>query len=289
MPVRFTTLIDPADLANRIIEGADSLCIIDCRADLLDPDAGARAFAERHLPGARFLDLAQDLSGPKTGATGRHPLPDRDVFAARLAALGIHAHTQVVAYDAHGGSYAARLWWLLRWLGHADVAVLDGGFQAWEAHGGLVEFSEPRAATPGDFTPRAALTGTIDAAAILADIGRGEWLVVDARAPERFRGDEEPIDPVGGHIPGARNRFFKNNLDPNGRFKPAAALREEFTTLLGARPATQAVMQCGSGVTACHNLLALEVAGLEGAVLYPGSWSEWTADRSRPVAAGSAA
>ncbi|MCY0387690.1 sulfurtransferase [Robbsia sp. Bb-Pol-6] len=288
MPVRHTTLIDPATLATRIIEGADSLCIIDCRADLLDPEAGARAFAERHLPGARFLDLAQDLSGSKTGTNGRHPLPDRDALAARLAALGVQHHTQIVAYDAHGGSYAARLWWLLRWLGHADVAVLDGGFQAWEAEGGLVEFSEPRPATPGDFAPRAPLVGTIDAAAILADIGRGAWQVVDARAPERFRGDEEPIDPVGGHIPGARNRFFKDNLDAEGRFKPAAALREEFAALLGARPATQTVMQCGSGVTACHNLLALEVAGLGGAVLYPGSWSEWTADPARPVATGPA-
>lgn len=284
----FTTLIDSPSLAARIVDDAASLCIIDCRADLSDPSAGARAFAERHLPGARHLDLEQDLSGPKTGSNGRHPLPEREVLAAKLARMGVNTATQVVVYDAHGGMYAARLWWLLRWLGHDAVAVLDGGFPAWEASGGLVEFSPPRVATPGDFVARDPLVDTVDADAVLANIGSKARFVVDARAPDRYRGENEDRDPVAGHIPGAGNRFFKDNLDSDGRFKSPEVLKAEWQAILSTTPATEAVMQCGSGVTACHNLLALEIAGLNGATLYPGSWSEWVADRTRPVATGEA-
>lgn len=290
MSARYTTLITPRALAARIVEDAASLCIFDCRADLIDLDAGARAFAERHIPGARFLDLATDLSGPKTGTNGRHPLPERDILAATLAANGVNTGTQIVAYDAHGGMYAARLWWLLRWLGHDAVAVLDGGFPAWEAGGGLVEFSAPRPAVRGDFTAQTPLVETVDAQWISGNIdgvdGQARKQVVDARAPDRYRGENETIDPVGGHIPGAKNRFFKDNLDATGQFKSPEALRAEFAAVLGAVAASDAIMQCGSGVTACHNLLALEVAGLSGAALYPGSWSEWVSDASRPVATG---
>lgn len=282
----YTTLISAQALAARIVDDAASLCIVDCRADLSDPTAGARSFAERHLPGARFLDLEQDLSGPKTGTNGRHPLPDREALAAKLARMGVSQHTQVVAYDAHGGMYAARLWWLLRWLGHDAVAVLDGGFPAWESSGGLVEFSPPRSAELGNFTIRPALATTVDAAFVLANISDRQRLIVDARAADRYRGENEDRDPVAGHIPGAANRFFKNNLGDDGLFKSADMLRSEFAEILDSTPVQQAVMQCGSGVTACHNLLALEIAGLSGAALYPGSWSEWVADKSRPVAVG---
>jgi len=284
----YTTLIDAETLSARIVESAGSICIIDCRADLSDPTAGARAFAERHLPGARFLDLEQDLSGPKTGQNGRHPLPERDVLAAKLARMGVRHDTQVVCYDAQGSAYAARLWWLLRWLGHSAVAVLDGGFQAWEASGGLVEYSAPRQPVQGDFAAGASLVSVVHAATIANNLTTHQYLVVDARAADRYRGENETIDPVGGHIPGAANRFFKDNLEADGRFKSPLALKEAFDAVLASTPSTHAIMQCGSGVTACHNLLALEIAGLPGAALYAGSWSEWIADSTRPVATGGA-
>lgn len=283
---KYTTLIDATDLAARIVADAASLLIIDCRADLSDPEAGPRAFAERHLPGARHLSLDVDLSGPKTPGSGRHPLPDRDTLAATLAQLGMRADTQVVAYDAQGGMYAARLWWLLRWLGHDAVALLDGGMPAWESHGGLVEFSAPRAAVAGDFVAGTPLVSVVDTAAVLANVDDNARLVVDARAPDRYRGENETLDPVAGHIPGARNRFFKDNLDERGQFQSPAALRAAFVAVLENTPPESAIMQCGSGATACHNLLAMEIAGLPGAALYAGSWSEWVADRSRPIATG---
>jgi thiosulfate/3-mercaptopyruvate sulfurtransferase len=195
----------------------------------------------------------------------------------------VNDDTQVVAYDAHGGMFAARLWWLLRWVGHGAVAVLDGGMAAWQARG-LPLTTEVPAPARGTISARAPLVTTVSAGELLANIGGGQRVVVDARSPDRFRGENETIDPVGGHIPGARNRFFKDNLDADGRFKDAARLKAELAGVVG-EPA-QAVMQCGSGVTACHNLLALEVAGLPGAALYPGSWSEWCADPARPVATG---
>ncbi|MGD9943025.1 MAG: sulfurtransferase [Burkholderiaceae bacterium] len=274
-------LISADELAARI----DGCLLIDCRHDLAAPDAGAAAYAAQHLPGAFFLHQDHDLAGPKTGRNGRHPLPDRETLRRRLESLGLEPGRLLVAYDAHGGMFAARLWWLARWLGHAEAAVLDGGMAAWQAAGYPLssELPTPR---PGSLPARAPLTPTADAAAVLAQIPGGERMVIDARAPERYRGDVEPMDPVAGHIPGAVNRPFQANLRPDGRFKPVEVLRQEFASLLGPRAPATVIHQCGSGVTACHNLLAMEAAGLTGAALYPGSWSEWCSDPSRPVATG---
>lgn len=276
-----TTLISASDLAQQRQPG---WVLLDCRHDLANPQAGRAAYDAGHIPGALFAALDDDLSDhaqPADGPfRGRHPLPAIDDFIATLRRWGVNDDTQVVAYDAHGGMFAARLWWMLRWAGHEAVAVLDGGMPAWTALGLPLATDIPVAA-PGNATRRPSLVRTVGAADILA---QPELKVLDARAPDRFRGENETLDPVGGHIPGAVNHFFKDNLLPDGRFKPAAQLRSELAALV-AEPAS-AVMQCGSGVTACHNLLALEVAGLPGAALYPGSWSEWCSDPSRPVATG---
>ncbi len=259
---------------------AAPLVVLDCGFDLADPDAGEFAHAAGHLPGALYAHLERDLAGPKTGHNGRHPLPARAALAATVGRWGISPELQVVAYDAQGGYYAARAWWLLRWLGHTAVAVLDGGMAAWLAAGGALSKAPavPRAQPP--YPAGAPAMPTIDADALLAALGRVR--LIDARAGERFRGEVEPLDRVAGHIPGATHRFFRDNLQPDGRFKPAAQLRAEFEAL--ATPAAQVVHQCGSGVTACHNLLAMTHAGLEGSRLYPGSWSEWCADPARPIA-----
>lgn len=272
----YTTLISSAQLR----ELTEPL-ILDCSVDLADTDAGERAHAAGHIPGAFYLHLDRDLAGAKTdpdGAfRGRHPLPEREAFAARMRQLGLRPGRQVVAYDRQGGPYAARAWWMLRWLGHAEVAVLDG---AWD---GELSTSAPTA-TPTDWQAGPALVGQIDAATLLKQLGRVR--LIDARAPERFRGDVEPLDKAAGHIPGARNRLFKDNLGADGRFKPAAQLRAEFQALLAPHAAAAVVHQCGSGVTACHNLLAMAHAGLGDGLLYPGSWSEWSADPARPIAKG---
>ncbi len=261
--------------------------VIDCSFDLTNPAAGRESYQQGHLPGACYLHLDNELSGPKTGANGRHPLPDAELFVARLRALGLNDDTLVVAYDAQGGMYAARLWWLMRWVGHGAVAVLDGGRNAWVAAGLPVEQgATPDPETGGNLTRRPSLVRTVDADTLVTNLSQPSMLVVDARAPDRFRGENETLDPVGGHIPGAANRFFKDNLTADGYFKPADQLRAEFGQVIGNKPPAQTVMQCGSGVTACHNLLAMEVAGLTDAALYPGSWSEWCADPKRPVATG---
>ena len=287
MTTTFDTLI-PADRLRAALAGGDAVTIIDTRFDLADTATGAASWHAGHLPGSIYLHLDRDLAGPRTGPDGvfkgRHPLPARADFAATLGRCGITPATQVVALDAQGGIYAARLWWMLRWMGHSAVAVLDGGVSAWTAAGGTLVTDAAQVQPAPPYPERAALAGTIDAAALVAELGRVRLL--DARAGERFRGEVEPLDTTAGHIPGALNRFFKDNLDAGGRFKPAAQLRTEFEALLGARPADRAVHQCGSGVTACHNLLAMEHAGLAGSVLYPGSWSEWSADPARPVARG---
>lgn len=258
--------------------------VFDCRHDLSKPDAGALAFTAGHIPGAQFLHLDTDLSGTKTGTNGRHPLPDSATLAQRLRTLGIDNDTPVVVYDADVGMFAARAWWLLRWLGHSHVAVLDGGLAAWVAAGNELS-RDVTVPAKGNFAQRPSLHTITDAAHLLAGLGTAAApLIVDARAPDRFAGQNETLDPVGGHIPGAINRFFRNNVGAQGRFKPGDVLRQEFTALLGQRAATDTVQQCGSGVTACHNLLAMEIAGLPGAALYPGSWSEWCADPTRPVA-----
>jgi thiosulfate/3-mercaptopyruvate sulfurtransferase len=279
------TLISAADLAAHIDDPA--WVVVDCRHDLMNLAAGRGAYASGHLPGAVFADIETVLSGAKNGADGvflgRHPLPDREVLAEALRDFGIDDTTQVVAYDAHGGMFAARLWWLLRWLGHEAVAVLDGGMAAWEAAGQSLT-TEVRTRPRGAMTVRAPFVPTVTVREVLDNLQSGKRIVIDARAADRYRGENETIDPVGGHIPGAKNRFFKDNLGADGRFKDAAQLREEFSALINDPAA--AIMQCGSGVTACHNLLALEVAGLPGAALYPGSWSEWVGDPARPVAKG---
>jgi thiosulfate/3-mercaptopyruvate sulfurtransferase len=282
----YTTLIDAAALAAHVED--PKWVIVDCRHDLLDLHAGRAAYDAGHLPRAAFVDVETQLSGAKRGPDGafrgRHPLPEKETFMALLRALGVDADSQVVAYDAHGGMFAARLWWMLRWIGHEAVAVLDGGLPAWQAAGQPLVMEAPPARPPGGIAARAALATTVDADEVLHAAAHGGRTVVDARAPDRFRGENETIDPVGGHIPGARNRFFKDNLGPDGRFKAPRQLRQEWEGVV-ADPGA-AVMQCGSGVTACHNLLALEVAGMPGASLYPGSWSEWSADPARAVATG---
>jgi thiosulfate/3-mercaptopyruvate sulfurtransferase len=279
------TLISAAELAGHAAD--PNWVIVDCRHDLVNLSAGREAYNAAHLPHAVFADTEAQLSGTRRGADGafrgRHPLPARDAFIETLRAWGVNDDTQVVAYDAHGGMFAARLWWMLRWVGHEAVAVLDGGMAAWQAQGQPLS-AEVAARPRGTISARASLVSTVSADEVLANIDSGERTLVDARAADRFRGENETIDPVGGHIPGAKNRFFKDNLQADGRFKEPQQLKADFAGIVGD-PA-RVIMQCGSGVTACHNLLAMEVAGMPGAALYPGSWSEWCADPKRPVATG---
>ena len=255
--------------------------IVDCRHQLSDVGYGQRVYAEGHLPGAFFMHLDRDLSGAMSGCNGRHPLPDPQVLAAKFGAVGISSRTQVVAYDDAEGMVSGRLWWMLRWLGHDNVAVLDGGFNRWVKEGRPLTRDIP-VVLPTVFEVEQR-DWVVTADEVLANIASPELVVVDARGPDRFRGENETIDPVGGHIPGARNRFFRDNLDADGRFRPAAELRREFLELFAGTPPDKTVMQCGSGVSACHNLIALELAGLTGARLYAGSWSEWCSDSARPV------
>lgn len=278
----YRTLIDAGDLARLIGQGDVLVC--DCRFDLEDSDAGRRACRDGHIPGAVYVDLEHDMSAAPTGSNGRHPLPERAAFAARMAELGVRREGLVVCYDTSGGYYASRLWWMLRWAGHGSVAVLDGGLTAWTEAGYALEQGDKRAVA-GDFEASVKADMPItEVEGIETNLAVGDLLIVDARTAERFAGAPHPLDTAAGHIPGAGNRFWQNNLMPDGRFKPADTLRREFADLLGARTADTIVHQCGSGVTATHNLLAMEVAGLGGSRLYPGSWSEWTSDPRRPIA-----
>lgn len=270
-----------------LMASGEPLLLCDCRFDLADTDHGQADHLAWHIPGAVYLHLDRDLSGPKTGSNGRHPLPDRAAFARRMGELGCRDDLHVVAYDATGGMYAARLWWMLRWIGHARVQVLDGGLAAWDAAGGALQAGPVAPLAPGALSLRPPLSQLLSFDEVLAGLGRPDRLVVDARAPDRFRGENETLDPLGGHIPGAANRFFRDNLQPSGQYKLPEQLRQEWQALLGNRPASALVAQCGSGVTACHNLLALAVAGLDGAALYAGSWSEWCAQGNAPIATGS--
>ncbi len=275
----YSTLISTTELATHL--GNERLVVFDCRHDLADPEAGRLDYEKSHIPSAQFLHLDHDLSGPTTGHNGRHPLPRPDVFALTLAKCGVDSSKQVVAYDASGGMFAARLWWMLRWLGHARVAVVDGGWQKWLREKRPVDQTAASIhATKLDPAPQAS---TVDARYIQAHLNQPDMCLIDARSPERFRGIGETLDRVGGHIPGARNRFFRDNLDVDGCFKSAKELKQSFTELIATTPITNVVHQCGSGVTACHNLLAMEIAAMSGAKLYPGSWSEWSSDRARPV------
>jgi thiosulfate/3-mercaptopyruvate sulfurtransferase len=277
------TLIEAEALAPLL--GDARLRVVDCRFDLARPAYGRAAYGEGHVPGAMFADLNTDLSAPATAAAGRHPLPAPEDFAARLRAWGVDSDSRVVAYDDSNGAYAARLWWMLRWLGHDDVAVLDGGMRRW-LQLGLPLSEDVPAPAPGNFIARPRPGMAVSAAAVLAAAPDPLARILDARAPERYRGEVEPIDRIAGHIPGARNHPFGMSLDPHGRFLPPETLRNALAASLDGVAPEAAIVYCGSGVTACHVLLALEHAGLAGARLYPGSWSEWSGDPSRPVATG---
>lgn len=283
--MNWTTLVSAPELLARL--GQPGLVLVDCRnvAGGADRQAGREAWKQAHLPGAGYAHLDEDLSDKRKPASeGRHPLPDAEAFAAVLGRLGIGPDDQVVAYDAGDGSMAAaRLWWLLRLCGHERVAVLDGGLAAWQALGGPLDANVPKARPP--YPVRLDLSRVVRTGDVQARLGEAPGWLLDARPPARFRGEVEPLDPVAGHIPGARNRPIQDNL-ADGRFKPAARLREEFEALLAGRAPGEVVLSCGSGVTACHNLLAMEHAGLHGAGIFAASWSGWVSDRSRPVATG---
>jgi thiosulfate/3-mercaptopyruvate sulfurtransferase len=281
----WSNLVDASTLLARI-EDPD-LRLFDCRFSLTDTEAGQRAYLEGHLPGACYAHLDAHLSSPIGPDTGRHPLPDPSRLAAWLGDCGVSTQTRVVVYDDVGGGFAVRLWWLLRWIGHERAALLDGGLQAWIAAGGELtrEISRHAArqliARPDD-------SQWIGTEELAADLTAGRLMVIDARAPERFRGDQEPIDRMAGHIPGAVNLPLTDNLDADGRFLPTDRLRERFARSIGDLAPSCVIHSCGSGVNACHNLLAMELAGLHGSRLYPGSWSEWIRSPDRPVATGPA-
>jgi thiosulfate/3-mercaptopyruvate sulfurtransferase len=278
----FSTLISAEQLREAMRSGAP-LVVLDTSFELADTSAGERSYTQAHLPGAHYLHLDRDLSGPKTGRNGRHPLPKREAFAAIVGRLGIGPDTQVVVYDRQGAMFAARAWWMLRWLGHDAVAVLDGGLGAWQQAGGGVDSGPVAAPGLAPYPLRTPLVRIVEADELAASLGTST--LIDARAPERFRGEVEPLDAQAGHIPGALNRFFKDNLDSSGRFKSADELRAAFSPLAGSDP-SRVVHNCGSGATACHNILAMRLAGFGETSLYPGSWSEWSADPTRPVARG---
>jgi thiosulfate/3-mercaptopyruvate sulfurtransferase len=279
----FKTLIDPATLAQHLSD--ESWVMIDCRFDLAEPAKGEQLYLESHIPGAGYAHLDRDLSGEKTGSNGRHPLPTAGQMRERFGAMGIHRTAQVVVYDADSGMHASRLWWMLRFMGHDAVALLDGGFARWVREGHPVRGGrELRAAVAFTGAPRE--DWRLDTEAVLHGLNDTSRILVDARAETRFRGENETIDQAAGHIPGAKNYFFQRNLTAEKTFRSAAEIRDEWQALLGGARPDQVVMYCGSGVTACHNLLALEHAGLGGARLYPGSWSEWSHDPSRPIATG---
>lgn len=276
----YTTLISVEQLQT-LMQSESPPCILDCRMRLGQPEAGLALFQQGHIPGAAHADLETRLVGKRSASTGRHPLPERDTLAAALAALGLHTDQQLVVYDDQGGAMAARLWWMARWAGHAAVAVLDGGLQAWTERGGDCEDSV-RAHPPGNFVLGPPLVRWLEPEQVAHSLETDSITLIDARSRERFRGITEPHDPVAGHIPGAVNLPFADNLAADGRFKPVAALRELYQPLLDSSHTP--VAMCGSSITACHTLLALEHAGLASGALYVGSWSEWITDPSRPVA-----
>jgi len=280
---QYRTLIDADTLRTNLTDSGWR--VIDCRHDLSHPASGPQAYARGHIAGAVYAQLDRDLSGAKTGRNGRHPLPSPDQLAECFRRWGIDQGTQIVVYDEQGGAYAGRLWWLARWLGHGRVALLDGGWQA-ALEAGLPMERAPANPQRGGFERTTALTHAVDVERVQSARSDPHWLIVDARAPDRYAGENETIDPVGGHIPGAANRFWQTNLGPGGSFKSPDQLRSEFEALLDGRPPSQVIFQCGSGVTACHHLVAMQHAGLSEANLYPGSWSEWISESTRPIAIG---
>ncbi|OFV93360.1 MAG: 3-mercaptopyruvate sulfurtransferase [Acidobacteria bacterium RIFCSPLOWO2_12_FULL_65_11] len=276
----YTTLMPTDVLAAHF--GDPSWAVVDCRFTLADEAWGEREYLARHIPGAAYAHLDRDLSGPRTFRNGRHPLPDVSTLRRAVGRLGIANGMQVVAYDQDSGMFASRLWWLLRWLGHDTVAVLDGGVARWLAEGRQTSSGEEHRAAR-EFAGIARTDMVVGADGVQARMAQADWRLVDARTPERYRGDSEPIDRVAGHIPGAINHCFQWNLDEQGRFRPPEGLRTRFRDTIGDVAPEHIICYCGSGVTACHDLLALEHAGVRGAKLYPGSWSEWSSDPSRAV------
>ena len=276
-----TTLVDIQTLKHHLKD--PHWVVVDCRFDLQQPKAGRVAYVDTHIPGARYADLNKDLSSPPTSKSGRHPLPDPNILAAKLGQWGIQQQTQVVAYDASGGAIAGRLWWLLRWLGHDAVAVLDGGWQAWQAAGFALQQDFPLM-QPTQFITKLQPHLVLETAAVQQGLGDNTITLLDARGRARYAGEVEPLDPVAGHVPGAMNRPFEQNLTAQGVFLPGDELRAQFAGY--ASNPQQVVHMCGSGITACHNLLAMEVAGLRGSRLYAGSWSEWIRDPARKVKKG---
>ncbi len=297
----YTTLISTDQLDALQISGQPCM-VFDCSFDLGKPSAGHQQYEQAHIPGAVFADLDHDLSAkhgvpgsdgsvavsqadqPASG--GRHPLPSRERFSVWLSSVGFSNDMQAVVYDRNGANFCGRLWWMLKWAGHDAVAVLDGGLQAWEAAGLPVNQGSEPSHFQSSFSLQPPLRRLVSANEVLAGLDSPSQTLIDARAGARYRGEVEPLDPVAGHIPGALNRPFSENLAADGRFKPRELLRAEFQQLLGDRPADSVVHQCGSGVSALPNLLAMEIAGLGQAALFAGSWSEWCADASRPVARG---
>ncbi|WP_116810817.1 sulfurtransferase [Steroidobacter cummioxidans] len=276
-----TTLVNAGTLAAHLTD--PQWLIVDCRFDLTQPAAGEAAYDAGHIPGAVYAHLDRDLSSPITATTGRHPLPDPEHFAQTLSRWGVSADTQVIAYDADNGMYASRLWWLLRWVGHRAVAVLDGGFKAWTAAGHPVSTEIP-ARQPTRFRAQPNRELWLDAEQVQARVQQPDWRLLDARAPERFLGKVEPLDKVAGHVPGAHNHPFSTNLSSEGRFSAPEDLRRRYEQSQAGVADDHTIAMCGSGVTACHLLLAMEVAGKPGARLYAGSWSEWITDPRRSVA-----
>lgn len=281
-------LITVPELQALIVQNPEKILICDCRYDLVDSELGQRAYDAGHIPGAIYLNLGKVLSGASNGTNGRHPLPDPNKLASDLAALGVNTDTLIVAYDAPGASYAARLWWCARWVGHEHVVVLDGTIEAWTKAGLPLTNAQPDPRAPGNFKRGASLTKTLSYGDVRAGIGRTDRLIIDGRPEDRFEGQNETLDPKAGHIPGSLSRFSKKNLDDNACFKSPEVLRKEFSSLLGKHSPEQVIASCGSGVAACHLLLAMELAGLKGASLYGGSWSEWCAQPDALIETGPA-
>ena len=297
----YTTLISVEQL-QALQHSGQPLMVFDCSFDLVHPSAGEKMFLDAHIPGAVYANLDTALSAKHgaPGATGtlvaheadvpasggRHPLPSREKFAAWLSSVGFSNTMQAVVYDRNGANYCGRLWWMLKWVGVDTVAVLDGGLQAWQAAGGAVRAGDEPANPPSNFVPARSLSSLVATETVVANLGRTSQTIIDARATPRFKGEVEPLDPVAGHIPGALNRPFSQNLGPDGKFKPAEQLRAEFTALLGQRDPASVVHHCGSGVSANPNLIAMEIAGLGRTGLYAGSWSDWCSDATRPFAQG---
>ncbi|MDB5803631.1 MAG: Rhodanese-like protein [Betaproteobacteria bacterium] len=280
----YTTIVDASVLSRHLDD--PNWIVLDCQHDLMKPGWGREAYAAGHIPGAQFVSLDDDLAGAKNGSNGRHPLPSVESLTALFSRLGISEGKQVVVYDSAQSMYAGRAWWCLKWMGHQAVAVLDGGLGKWKLDGRALSTDMP-AARPATFVARINAAIKVEGDEVAARMKDGSARIIDARAPDRYDGSAETIDPVGGHIPGAVNRFWKSNVNPDGTFKPAAVLRAEFEALLAGKTPAEVIQQCGSGVTALHNFVAMEIAGLSGSRLYPGSWSEWCANPARPVATGS--